>query len=296
MDDFVEKLKNFVKFIPVCPEVEIGLDVPRNPVRLVKDKQGHARMVQPATDQDVTENMTTFSHHFLSSLENVDGFILKHRSPSCGPGDVKLYVGAHQATTHGKTQGLFAHHVSAMFPYHPLEDEGRLKNFKLREYFLTRIYTFSRFRRVKEKRQIHALTQFHAAHKYLFMAYDQHLMRELGNIAANPEQRDVKTVLQHYEAKMQVLLSNDPTRKSIINVLYHLQGYFSETTSPQESKFFEESIQMYRDKRIPLSSVIMIIHSWALREQQDYLLNQVFLQPFPQELIELKDSGRELRL
>ncbi|MFX1538230.1 MAG: DUF523 and DUF1722 domain-containing protein, partial [Promethearchaeota archaeon] len=190
-DDFVKKLNDYVNFIPVCPEFEIGLGIPRFPVRLV-DADGETRLIQPATNNDVTEKMHHFAENFLNPLQDVDGFILKYRSPSCGLKNVRLYVGAQKPGLRGTRSGLFAGHVIEKFSGLAIEDEGRLKSFKIREHFLTKLYTLARFRGVKQAQKIRALVEFHSTHKFLLMAYHQKMLNVLGNIVANHEKRGIK--------------------------------------------------------------------------------------------------------
>ncbi len=147
-DDFVKKLKPHVTFLPSCPEVEIGLGVPREPVRIISVK-GQNKLIQPATGKDLTDIMLRFADKFLNSLEEVDGFILKSRSPSCGIKDVKVYQGIEKGAATGKSTGFFAGKVLEMFPGLAIEDEGRLRNFKIREHFLTKLFALASFRNVK---------------------------------------------------------------------------------------------------------------------------------------------------
>jgi uncharacterized protein YbbK (DUF523 family) len=143
-DDFVEKLKAYVEFKPVCPEVEIGLGIPREPIRVV-DIGGDIRLIQPDTGRDLTETMQDFANSFLDSVGTVDGFILKSRSPSCGIKDVKIYSGTkNDSMVLEKSGGFFGKAVIEKFPYLAIEDEGRLKNFRIREHFLTKLYHFDK--------------------------------------------------------------------------------------------------------------------------------------------------------
>ena len=145
-DDFIEELKSFVDFEPVCPEVEIGLGVPRKALRLVKKDKG-IKLIQPANDRDVTQEMKEFATDYLDSLAGVDGFILKNRSPSCGTRDSKVY------DTNGvpsmKDSGIFGGIVKEQYPRKAVTNEGRLKNFELREHFLTKLYTLAEFHQLK---------------------------------------------------------------------------------------------------------------------------------------------------
>ena len=183
-DLFVEKLKPFVNFIPVCPEVEIGLGVPREPVRIVL-VNGERRLIQPATGSDFTKRMEDFAESFLSSLGDVDGFILKRGSPSSGLRNVKIYATVEKSAPVGKGPGVFGGAVLERFPSLAVEDELRLINIKIREHFLTRIFTFAGFREIKKSGKMKDLVRFQSENKYLFTAYNQKELRCLGKIVAN---------------------------------------------------------------------------------------------------------------
>jgi uncharacterized protein YbbK (DUF523 family) len=184
----VAKLKEYVDFLSVCAEMEIGLGVPRKPVRIVFDKGEH-RLVQPATGRDVTEDMQTFCTDFLDSARDVDGFILKFRSPSCGIKDVKVYPAAGKSGAVEKTSGYFGGAVLNRYLFLPIEDEGRLRNARIKEHFLTKLFTLAAFRRVKSAGSMKDLIKFHTENKYLLMAYSQAELRKLGAIAANKENK-----------------------------------------------------------------------------------------------------------
>ncbi len=294
-DPFVAELSNYADCITPCPEVDIGLGVPRFPVRLVRSED-ELRLLQSESEKDCTEEMITFAESFLEKNAPFDGFILKHRSPSCGQKEVKIYPQLGKVAPIDKGPGIFTREIKEEYPNLPLEDEGRLKNYRIRYRFYSRIFTLARFREVKDTQDMKYLVRFQARHKFLLLAYDEQGTRELGRIAANQEGLPVEEVLDKYEAKLRETLVGQSTRKTNINVIMHMAGYFSETNSKREKDYLEESMELYREGRIPLSSVLSIIHTWALRDQNDYLLNQYYLSPFPQDLLELKDSGRQIDL
>ena len=142
--DFVKALMPYVDFIPVCAEMEIGLGVPRDTVRIVS-VGGETKLIQPATNLDVTDRMRDFSIQYLNSLPEVDGFILKFRSPSCGMKDIKVYSGTSKSGAISKASGFFGGAVVKLFADLAIEDEGRLRNFNIREHFLTKIYALAAF-------------------------------------------------------------------------------------------------------------------------------------------------------
>jgi len=290
-DDFVDTLQDHVEFHPICPEVEIGLGVPRDPIRIVS-VDDERKLQQPATGEDLTDRMTRFVDGFLTALPEVDGFILKGRSPSCGLKDVKVYPGIEKTNVIAKGSGFFGSSVMERFPHLAVEDEGRLRNFRIREHFLTRLFTMARFRVVKASNAMKELVRFQSENKLLPMAYNQQEMRSLGRIVANREQKPFREVVVDYGEHLSQAFSRAPRYTSNINVLMHAMGYFSESLTADEKAFFLDSLERYRSGQIPLSVNISLVKSWAVRFQEEYLLQQTFLEPYPEDLMEITDSGK----
>jgi len=289
--DIVKELKKYVRFSPVCPELEIGLGLPREPVRVVS-AGGILNLIQPATDLDVTRKMNDFTDSFLDSVGDVDGFILKSRSPSCGIKDTKIYAGKGKGVSISKGNGFFGGAVINKFSHLALEDEGRLTNFNIREHFLTKIFTFASFKQVKNSKTMKALVQFQTENKSLLLAYSQKELRILGRIVANQEKKPLGIVIKDYEKHLWNAFTRPPRFNSNINVLMHALGYFSEGLSAKEKSFFLNSIEEYRDERLPLSVPLGILKSWAVRFTDNYLLEQSFIQPYPSQLMQITDSGK----
>ena len=289
--DVVKALVPHVDFVPVCAEVEIGLGVPREPIRVAAGPNG-LRLLQPSTGADVTDKMTRFAATFLDSLPVVDGFILKSRSPSCGVRDVKIFRGVEKEAAVGKGSGFFGGAVAEKFPGHPLEDEGRLLNFRIREHFLASLYALARFRAARARLAMRDLVDFQARNKLLLMSYSQKEMRILGKIVANPEKKGMPEVFDEYEAHLRAALARPPKYVSNINVLMHAMGYFKEGLTPPEKAHFIASLEKYRAGKIPLSATIAIVNSWLARFGSDYLKQQTFFEPYPEALVEITDSGK----
>jgi len=296
----VAKLKDYVDFLPICAEVEIGLGVPRSPVRIILDS-GEYRLVQPASGKDVTEDMKAFCTNFLDSVGEVDGFILKSRSPSCGLKDVKVYpsVGKSGAISKPgaieKTSGYFGGAVLKRYPYLPIEDEGRLRNARIKEHFLTKLFVLATFRKVKSEGSINDLVRFHTDNKYLLMAYSQAEVRKLGAIVANKENRPFKELISDYEGHLYSAFTKSPRYTSNINVLMHILGHFSENLSNGEKVLFFDWIQKYREGKTSLCPAINTIRSWIVRFEDQYLMRQTFFEPYPEELMEIDPINSHLR-
>ncbi len=288
----VKSLKDFVEFHPVCPEAQIGLGVPRKVLRLVK-RDGENKLIQTETEKDFTEQMAGFAFNYFSDLGEIDGAILKSRSPSCGTNDVKVYSSVDQSGVVERSAGVFGAAVQKMFSFKPIENEGRLRNFRLRENFYTSLFALARFRnQVVTARTLRALSDYQARHKFLLMAYDQEKMRELGQIAANREDIELEQVISSYRGILQQVFSQNPSYGSHVNVLQHAFGYFSNHLKAQEKSLFTEYIQDYRQGKVPLSTIISLVRSWIVRFDQEYLKNQRYFDPYPRELVEISDSGK----
>jgi uncharacterized protein YbgA (DUF1722 family)/uncharacterized protein YbbK (DUF523 family) len=287
----VEALKKHVEFIPVCPEVEIGLGIPRQPIRVVKHKDD-IRLVQPSSGLDITEKMQAFYRGYLDELKDADGFLLKSRSPSCGIKDVKFYAGPEHPVPLGKARGFFGGAALERFPGTAVEDEARLENFSIREHFFTKLFALADLRRAAASGQMKELVDFHSRNKYLLMAYSQAKLKVLGNIVANHDNKDFVKLVEDYRMEFSAALSHAPKHTSHINTLMHTLGYFSDKIFSGEKQYFLESLQSYRNGKLPLSVPQSLIRSWIVRFDEEYLKDQTFFRPFPEELVEITDSGK----
>jgi uncharacterized protein YbgA (DUF1722 family)/uncharacterized protein YbbK (DUF523 family) len=287
-DDFVREIEPFVRFVTTCPEVEIGLGVPRDPIRLVRiDESSH--LVQPSTGRDLTDDMRRFASRFVESVGDVDGFILKNRSPSCGIKDVKVFAAAGSSPAVGTGPGMFAEAVLDRFGGLAIEDEGRLRNPTIRHHFLTRLFALARFRGVRTvaSRGIADLVRFHTSHKLLLMAHDQASMRELGGLVAHAKERPLDSVMDEYGERLGRLLARPAKPGPWVNVAQHAFGYFSDELSAREKTFFATLLSDYRSRRLPLQSVLSVLAGWVVRFRVAWLEDQAFFEPYPTELLVL---------
>ena len=289
---YVESLKKYIDFITVCPECDIGLGTPRKPLRLVMVNNS-IRMIQHESALDVTKKIYAYTGEVIQKLEAIDGMLLKERSPSCGTTNVKIYSGtSKKAPLQSKGSGLFGTALTNAMPWLPHTSEGHLYNFALREHFYTQLFTLSRFRILQENPSLNELIAFHSHHKFILMSYHQTIMRQLGTIVANHEKKEITTLYNEYFMLLCRVLARPPRIHSPINVLMHALGYFSDTISSGEKKYFLTQLDLYREKKIPLSVCNAVIMSWIVRFDVDYLATQYFFNPYPEALIELSDSGK----
>jgi uncharacterized protein YbgA (DUF1722 family)/uncharacterized protein YbbK (DUF523 family) len=287
-DDFVRELEPFVRYVTVCPEVEIGLGVPRDPIRLVRIGEARPLLVQPATSRDLTEAMTAFSERFLGALPAVDGFVLKNRSPSCGIKDVKMYSAPAGGPPTGTGPGLFAGAVLERFGGRAIEDEGRLRNPHIRDHFLTQLFTLAAFRELRAEPAMAGLVEFHARNKLLLMAHNQAAARALGTIVGNPGRRPVTEVFAAYEVGLGRALARPARPGPWINVAQHAFGFFSRELTTRERTFFGTLLERFRAERQPLSAVLGVLAGWVARFETTYLEAQSFFEPYPHALMRLE--------
>jgi uncharacterized protein YbgA (DUF1722 family) len=205
---------------------------------------------------------------------------------------VKLYTNAKKGAASTRTAGMFGGAAAGRFPHCPVEDEGRLKNFDIRQHFLTRVFASARFRSARAAGQMRDLVTFHSQHKLLLMAYNQTRMRELGRVVANPDKRPVRDLWTAYANGLSAALAMAPRRTSAVNVLMHGFGYVSDALSSAEKAFFLDSLEQYRNQHVPLSAPTSIMRSWIVRFDVGYLADQVYFEPFPSGLVEVLDSGK----
>jgi len=291
-DRFVEILKPHVEFRPVCPEVEIGLGVPRDPIRVIQEGS-ELKLIQPASGRDVTRQMRAFAEQFLESAGEVDGFLLKSRSPSCGFRDVKVYPCREKcAAISSKGHGFFGGMAALVFEYKAIEDEARLGDFHIRENWLTKLFTMADFRMVYESGSINDLIDFHARNKYLLMAISQMHLKALGQIVAGHMKGHAEDVIQQYADEFIEALIKPPKYKSNINAMMHAFGHFSKDLKKEEKEYFLEMLERYRNAKVPMSVPLGILRSFVIRFDDEYLKQQTFFEPFPEELITVTDSGK----
>lgn len=290
-DRFIEKLKPFVDYVTVCPEKEIGLGVPREPIRIVYSG-GSYSLRQLNTEKDITKDMRSFVSGYLGSLGEVDGFILKDRSPSCGLKDVKVYPDTGKSPVIKKASGFFAGGVLEKFGDTAVETEARLSNYSIREYFLTRIFVSAAFRKIKGGLLMKDLVEFHASNKLLLMAYNQQEMRAMGRVAANHDKKDAAAVFGEYGKRLSKAMARRSRYTADINVMMHALGYFSEKLGREEKQYFLNTLEEYRREQVPLSVPLRLMRSYIVRFNEEYLMKQTFFEPFPAELVTVTDSGK----
>jgi uncharacterized protein YbgA (DUF1722 family)/uncharacterized protein YbbK (DUF523 family) len=285
-DQFLAQvLGRFVEWVPVCPEIEVGMGVPRESVRLGGSAE-EPRMFAERSQTDWTERMQTYAKRRVQELARLrlDGYVLKKDSPSCGMERVRVYAMRGAPARDGK--GMFARALTDAMPLLPTEEEGRLNDLKLRENFVERIFAYHRWQRLlEEPASPSRLVEFHTRHKFLLLAHSESHFRRLGRLVAQAGKHPLAPTLQEYGATFMHALSVPATARKHTNVLEHMMGYFSQQIESVERAELVEVIREYRRSLLPLVVPITLIRHYIKKFHVDYLLNQVYLEPDPRELM-----------
>ncbi|WP_292469385.1 DUF523 and DUF1722 domain-containing protein [Methanolobus sp.] len=279
----------YVDFIKVCPEVDIGMGVPRNPLRIIK-KDGKYRLIQQKTGEDFTEKMNTFSVKFLGDLGDIDGFIFKGLSPSVGLDDVKVYSKMSMSPVIERTAGLFAKYVIAKYPGNPMEENERLRNLHIRHHFLTQLYTFTTFRQVKAEKSLRALTRFHKNNRFLLMSYDDELLKEMSELVGSGS--EINELFINYEGLLKRVVRKPGSLDLKLAVVRNMFSMF-EDVGQDENSFFEYTLKRYIDNRISWDAAIEMLRLFAFCSFGENAYEDTFLYPYPEELKALVDVDRE---
>jgi len=284
-DRFVtDTLGQFLEFVTVCPEMECGLGVPRESMRLVGNPES-PRLVTNRTKIDHTERMITWARKRVQELakEDLCGFIFKSRSPSSGMERVRVYN--ENGIPEKKGVGMFARIFMEHFPLLPVEEDGRLHDIRLRENFIERIFALKRWRDLLgEEKSRGRLVAFHTQHKLFILSHSQKHSRILGKLVAAAKSISPKQLYPQYQALFMEALKLKTTVKKNINVLQHMMGYFKKQLSADEKQELLETFDQYRDGYIPLIVPLTLISHYVRKYDQPYLKQQVYLNPHPIEL------------
>ncbi len=278
-------LARYFTWVPVCPEMEVGMGVPREPIRLVGDPAA-PRLMGVTSGTDHTERMSDFARRRVDELRGrgLSGYILKRASPSCGLERVKVHAGDGPPARTGT--GLFARALTAALPLLPVEEEGRLNDARLRDNFITRVFAHRRFTALRESRpRPAAVVEFHTAHKYLVLAHSPAAYARLGRLVAEGARSPNEAWLDRYgEGLMRAFESRATTRKHV-NVLQHIMGFFKTQLSAAEKRELSGVIGDYAAGLVPLVVPITLINHHVARFDVAYVRDQIYLRPHPKELM-----------
>lgn len=279
-----DTLGRYFEFVPVCPEFECGLTIPREPMRLVGDPAA-PRLITIRTGIDHTERMLAWSRERVRALEheNLCGFIFKKDSPSSGMTRVKVYN--HDGRPERKGSGLFASAFMTHFPLLPVEDEGRLHDPKIRENFIERIFAQKRWRELLSRpKSVGRLVVFHTCEKLLLLAHSPRHYRDMGKLVAAGKSIPLSQLYSEYEHLLVAALNLRTTPAKNVNVLQHAMGYFKKQLSPDEKQELLEIIQNYRHGTVPLIVPVTMVNHYVRKYEESYLVQQSYLNPHPLDL------------
>jgi uncharacterized protein YbgA (DUF1722 family)/uncharacterized protein YbbK (DUF523 family) len=281
----VETFGRYVEWVPVCPEVELGLGIPRPTLRL--ERHGaEVRLIMPKTGDDHTEAMRRYASKRVAQLaaDDLCGYVLKKDSPSCGMERVKVYDGHTIPSKSGR--GLFAEALMQRFPNLPVEEEGRLNDPALRENFVERVFAYRRVRSLFRGRwTLGDLVAFHTAHKLLLMAHSPKAYEQLGRFVAIAQNVARAEVRMRYEWRFMQGLAVPATRQRHTNVLQHMAGYFKRLLDDESKRELQSVIDDHRRGLVPLVVPLTLVRHYVRRFDIGYLKGQIYLEPHPKELM-----------
>lgn len=281
-----EVLANYFEYVSICPEMEVGMGVPRETVALYGNLE-NSRMIGKKTRTDWTRPMERYIKNRLQSLrqDGLSGFIFKSKSPSCGLGRVPVYAEfGSQKVRHGP--GMFARAFTQSFPLVPAEDEGRLNDPGIRENFIVRVFSFHRLQSLfKNRFSLGALVKFHTRQKFLLLAHSRKHYDTLGRLVAKSKSTGIEDLKERYGKVFMEALALKASAKKNTDVLLHMMGFLKKILSKEEKKDILSAIEDYRKELLPLIVPVTLIRHQVKKHNIEYLLDQVYLNPHPKELM-----------
>ncbi|MDB4979858.1 MAG: hypothetical protein JWM82_610 [Myxococcales bacterium] len=284
-----EQLAPFVSWVSVCPEVEVGMGIPREPVRLVRGPGGRTSMRANGSGADWTDRMNALAARRVEALarEELSGYVLKAKSPSCGMERVKVHAdGETDAQPKRDGVGLFARALRERLPNLPVEEDGRLEDARLRENFVERVFAYARVRRLfAERWTVGGLVAFHTAHKMQLLAHSTDGYRALGRLVGAAKGTARAELRASYEAAFMAILQKLATPGRHGNVLQHMLGHLKDQLDESDKHELLAVIEDHRTGLVPLVVPVTLLRHHARRLGVTYLLGQTYLEPHPKELM-----------
>ncbi len=283
-----ETLGPFAEWIPVCPEMEIGLGVPRPTLRLVGEA-GAPRLVMTGSGRDLTAVMRRFAQTKTTELERLglDGYVLKRASPSCGLWDVRVERG--EARSGGLGRGLFADALVRRLPALPVEEEGRLADEAIRENFIERVFAARRWRAFVARRpRRRDLVAFHARHRYAVRAHSPAHYVRLGRLVT--DRAPIAATLPAYGSAFLQALAIPAMRARHVSVLRQLAGLVGRDLGAGDRRELRGLVDAYQRGRVPLAIPLTQLRHHVRRGGVASLVDQVYLDSYPADGL-LRSSG-----
>ncbi|MCU0122076.1 DUF523 and DUF1722 domain-containing protein [Pseudomonas sp. B2M1-30] len=276
-------LAEYFEFVAVCPEVAIGLGIPREPIRLVGHPDHPEAVGTVDSAVNVTRPLADYGQKMVGELDDICGYIFMQQSPSCGLERVKVYHS--NGAPHGNGRGIYAQAFCAGHPDLPVEEAGRLNDPVLRENFISRVFAYSDWQRLlRQGLSRRALTEFHSRYKYLLMAHNPVQYKVLGNLLGSMGQDDPVELGPRYFSQLMQALSTCATRRTHTNVLQHISGYLKRAISAEDKQEMQHVIGQYRHGIVPLVVPLTLLKHHFRQHPDPYIAQQVYLQPHPENL------------
>jgi uncharacterized protein YbgA (DUF1722 family)/uncharacterized protein YbbK (DUF523 family) len=278
-------LGGWFELVPVCPEVEIGMGTPRPTIRLFHDGK-HVRLIAPSTEEDFTDRMSSYAEKRVNELQkaDLDGYILKKGSPSCGMERIRVYD--EQGMHRRDGVGMYAAVLTERWPALPVEEDGRLNDADLRENFIERVFCHNRWRSMVRRRLTRRrLVAFHTAHKLLLLSHNEAGYRRLGKLVGSAGQTPDSELFAAYETQLHHVMRTRATIKKHVNVLHHAIGFMKKTLPSPEKRDILGAIEDYGAGLIPLIVPLTLLGFNIRRYEVDYLAGQIYFNPHPKELM-----------
>ena len=283
----LDELSQHFEYVTFCPEVEAGFGTPRPTMRLIGDPTSPTLTYTQDVKReqsDLTSQLVDGFKDKLADFAELDGYILMKNSPSCGMKRIKVYQeNGHPHEQRG--QGIFTAALQKQFPNLPVEEEGCLNDDKLYENFILRVYAYHNFRHeVLAEPSVHKLIQFHSSYKYVLMAHNQTLYKDLGKRLSSIDKNQLGQILIYYQANFMEALSHSASRENHTNTLMHILGYLKKTVCAEARQDINEVILKYHSGEIPLSTPLTLLKHYIKQGGSEYIQAQRYLEPYPPRL------------
>ena len=270
----INELKSFCKILTICPETEIGLPVPRDRTILYKSSEG-IRAIYLGTREDITERVLNYYEKKKKEFSDVDGFILKAKSPSCSVSSTtKTYKDPEGKILSWYSQGLVGKKIKEDFTQVPVVDEILLREKDILEEFLIKIFTIRRFKEFKKEKK--ELKEFHKKVKYLLMLFSPPLLQELEKTLVK------KMEIQEYEKYFFKILSEEFKRGKVYNAILNAFGEISNRVGKGEKKCFLILLDKYKKGKKSYITIIEHLRFLFQKYQVEKFLDSYFFDPYPE--------------
>lgn len=277
-------LSEHFEFVPVCPEVAIGMGIPRQPIRLVGDASQPQALGTVDPTLNVTAPLAAYGQQMADELQDLSGYIFMHKSPSCGLERVKVYRD-NGAPQHEGGRGIYAQAFCAAHPDLPVEEDGRLCDAVLRENFMVRVYAYADWQALlAEGLSRGGLMRFHSRYKYQLMANNPVQYKVIGHLLGTMGRGDASEIGPRYFSQLMAALKRCATRGTHSNVLQHLSGYLKQSLSSADKQEMQHLIEQYREGIVPLVVPLTLLKHHFRLHPDPYVSQQVYLQPHPENL------------